>query len=97
MWNRANRFEGSIISRTSRRRSPTGCRRRRVDGVIFATGDRHFTELLRVERPGAYPLYEFTSSPLTSRPYENPDSAERTNPDLVAGTLVGKRQFGLIR
>jgi hypothetical protein len=42
-------------------------------------------------------LYEFTSSPLTSNPWENPEASERNNPQVVAGTLVGKRQFGLIR
>ncbi len=54
-------------------------------------------ELLKIERPGAYPLYEFTSSPLTSRPPARIDAAERDNPDVVPGTLHGKRQFGLIR
>ena len=58
---------------------------------------RASTELLRIERPDAYPLFEFTSSPLTSRAWENPEAAERSNPDVVPGTLIGKRQFGLIR
>jgi alkaline phosphatase D len=97
MWNRANRFEGFNHFSYEQKSFADWLLTQRVDGVMFASGDRHFTELLRVERPGAYPLYEFTSSPLTSRPYENPDSAEKTNPDLVGGTLVGKRQFGLIR
>ena len=91
LWNRANRFEGFNHFAYEQKALADWLLAQRVDGVMFATGDRHFTELLRVERPGAYPLYEFTSSPLTSRPYENPDNAERTNPDLVAGTLVGKR------
>ena len=69
----------------------------KIDGVIFLSGDRHFGELLRIERPDAYPLYEFTSTPLTSRPPARLDAAERDNPDVVPGTLVGKRQFGLIR
>jgi alkaline phosphatase D len=97
MWNRANRFEGFNHFSYEQKAFGDWLMSQRVDGVMFVTGDRHFTELLRVERPGAYPLYEFTSSPLTSRPYENPDNAEWTNPDLVDGTLVGKRQFGLIR
>lgn len=69
----------------------------RIEGLLFVSGDRHFTELLRVDRPGAYPLYEFTSSPLTASPWESPEAGERNNPQVVAGTLVGKRQFGLIR
>ena len=39
----------------------------KIDGVMFLSGDRHFSELLKIDRPGAYPLYEYTSSPLTSR------------------------------
>ena len=38
----------------------------RVPGVIFLSGDRHFSEGLRIERPGLYPLHEFTVSPFTS-------------------------------
>src|SRR5690606_10494226 len=40
--------------------------RERIEGVVFLTGDRHHTELLRAPREGLYPLYELTSSPLTS-------------------------------
>jgi hypothetical protein len=42
-------------------------------------------------------LYEFTSSPLTSRPFGALDEADRDNPDVVPGTQVARRQFGLIR
>ena len=97
MWNRANRFEGFNHYSYEQKALADWLVAQRVDGVVFATGDRHFSELLRIDRPGAYPLYEFTSSPLTSHPWENPDSAERSNPDLVPGTLVAQRAFGLIR
>jgi alkaline phosphatase D len=97
MWNRANRFEGFNHYAYEQKAFADWLVTQRVAGVMFASGDRHFTELLRIERPGAYPLYEFTSSPLTSRPWENPERGERANPDVVPGTLVGKRQFGLIR
>ena len=97
MWNRANRFEGFNHYSYEQKAFADWLVAQRVAGVMFASGDRHFTELLRIERPGAYPLYEFTSSPLTSRPWENPERGEQANPDVVPGTLVGKRQFGLIR
>ena len=97
LWNRANRFEGLNHYSHEQKALADWLLAQRVDGVMFASGDRHFTELLRIERPGAYPLYEFTSSPLTSRPFESPDAAERANPDVVPGTFVTKRQFGLIR
>ncbi|WP_412068739.1 alkaline phosphatase D family protein [Rubrivirga sp. IMCC43871] len=73
---------------------------RRIDGVVFLSGDRHHTELLKMERPGAYPLYEFTSSPLTAGASTYPlreDSPERVNPLRVPGTLVaGDRNFGTL-
>ncbi|HYP67426.1 MAG TPA: alkaline phosphatase D family protein [Thiobacillaceae bacterium] len=63
----------------------------RINGVIFLSGDRHHTELLKVERPGTYPLYELTCSPLTSHPRQAGDEA--ANPQRLAGTLVEQRNF----
>ena len=60
-----------------------------VKGVLFLSGDRHLTELLRIERPGRYPLYELTCSPLNS----GPARAETVNPARVPGTLVQARNF----
>ncbi len=37
-----------------------------VDGVLFLTGDRHHSEIIKVKREGTYPLIDVTSSPLTS-------------------------------
>jgi len=37
-----------------------------IEGVIFLTGDRHHTELTKLEREGAYPLYDFTVSSFTA-------------------------------
>ena len=96
-WNAASRYEGLYQYPTEQRRLADFLLAARIDGLIFLSGDRHFGELLRVERPGAYPLHEFTSSPLTSRPWQEPDAAERRNPQVVPGTLIGRRQFGLIR
>lgn len=97
LWNRVNRFEGFNHYAYEQKALADWLFAQRVDGVMFASGDRHFSELLRIARPGAYPLYEFTSSPLTSRPWQAPDTNEQANGDLVPGTLVGRRQFGLIR
>jgi alkaline phosphatase D len=97
MWNRANRFEGWNHFATEQRAFADWLLAQRIDGVVFLSGDRHFSELLKVERLGTYPLYEFTSSPLTSRPWVNPEANEQQNPDLVPGTLIGQRQFGMIR
>ncbi|MCX6173478.1 MAG: alkaline phosphatase D family protein [Ignavibacteriales bacterium] len=37
-----------------------------IEGVIFLTGDRHHSELTKLERAGAYPLYDFTISSFTA-------------------------------
>lgn len=96
-WNAASRYDGLYQFPTEQKALADFLLAQRIDGLLFVSGDRHFTELLRIARPGAYPLYEFTSSPLTSSPWETPEAGERNNPQVVAGTLVGKRQFGLIR
>lgn len=68
----------------------------KIRGVLFLSGDRHFAQVLRVERPGLYPLYEFTTSPLTAGPYREPPAAERTNPDMVQGSMFNDRNFAVI-
>ena len=70
-------------------------RENRVNGVLFLSGDRHHTELLRRVEPGMYTLYDFTSSPLTAGTHR--DEREASNPARVPGTWVtGVRNFGLI-
>ena len=70
-------------------------REARISGVVFLTGDRHHTELIRRDLPGLYPLYDFTSSPLTSRAADIQKEAD--NPARVPGTWVrGKRNFGIV-
>jgi alkaline phosphatase D len=67
----------------------------RVEGVVFLSGDLHYSELLRVTPPGLYPLYEFTSSPLTAGLSRRRDEAD--NPARVPGTWVSdQRSFGLL-
>jgi alkaline phosphatase D len=69
--------------------------RARIPGVILLSGDRHHSELLKKERPGTYPLYEYTVSPLTSKAYP-PFPAEQTLPERVPGSLVVQRNFGVV-
>ena len=89
-WSRPNRFEGWHQFATEQRAFAEWLAAQKIDGVLFVSGDRHFSELLKIDRPGAYPLYEFTSSPLTSRPPPRIDAVERDNPDIVPGTLVAE-------
>lgn len=66
---------------------------REIDGVVFLSGDRHHAELNRMERPGTYPLYEFTSSALSAGSGQPRD----VNPLRVDGTLVaGRNNFGTL-
>lgn len=66
----------------------------KIPGVIFISGDRHWTALCKVERPGAYPLYDLTVSALTSGP-SKPVKEEATTP-YVEGTTVTKHNYGLL-
>ncbi|MCB9898845.1 MAG: alkaline phosphatase D family protein [Planctomycetes bacterium] len=67
---------------------------RRIDGVLFLSGDRHHSELLKLERDAGPPLYEFTCSPLTAGPVDR--DLDPGNTARVEGTLVMQRNFGLI-
>ena len=97
MWNRANRYEGWNHFASEQTAFADWLLAQKIDGLIFLSGDRHFSELLKVDRAGTYPLYEYTSSPLTSRAWADPEAVEKQNPQVVPGTLIGQRQFGMIR
>lgn len=66
----------------------------KIKGVVFLTGDRHHSEVIKVERPGTYPLYDVTVSPLTSGTHVF-GSAEKNNPYRVYG-LDQKQNYGRI-
>jgi alkaline phosphatase D len=69
-----------------------------VSGVMFLSGDRHFTELLKKDRAGLYPLYDFTCSPLTSGVFEKvAESKEGNNPMRIPGSLVTQANYGRVR
>ena len=64
----------------------------KINGVLFLTGDRHHSEIIKVERPGTYPLYDITVSPLTSGTHTF-GTAEKNNPYQVFG-LDEKQSYG---
>jgi alkaline phosphatase D len=64
-----------------------------IKGVIFVSGDRHHTELTKMERPGKYPLYDFTISSLTAG--SNPGAVSEKNALRVPGTFVGEHNFAI--
>jgi len=62
-----------------------------INGVVFVSGDRHHTELLKIDRPWTYPLYELTCSSMTAGIFTSQKLLQ--NPVLVKDTLVGKHNF----
>ena len=64
----------------------------RINGVLFLTGDRHHSEIIKVDRPGTYSLYDITVSPLTSGTHKF-SGAEANNPYRVYG-LDEKQNYG---
>lgn len=74
-----------------------------IPGILFLSGDRHLTELIVVKDSAFYPLYDFTSSAMTSglnglRYRDGALSKEFANPLRVEGTLVNdKHNFGLLK
>ncbi|MEZ4721762.1 MAG: alkaline phosphatase D family protein [Flavobacteriales bacterium] len=71
---------------------------RRIDeegirGVVFLTGDRHHTELSKLETKSGILIYDLTASPLTSKAYNGNDE---NNTVRVEGTLVNERNFAVL-
>ncbi len=66
----------------------------KINGVLFMTGDRHHSEIIRVNRQGNYPLYDITVSPLTSGTHVF-GKEERDNPFRIFG-LDQKQNYGRI-
>jgi alkaline phosphatase D len=67
-------------------------RERRVEGVLFLSGDRHHGEISRRENPGGHPLYEVTASGMNCarrRPSSEPNRHR-------VGEMVAEDHFGLM-
>ena len=56
----------------------------KINGVVFLSGDRHHSEIIKVNREGTYPLYDITASPLTSGTHSF-GGPEKNNPYRVLG------------
>jgi alkaline phosphatase D len=94
--NRFDRYETLARFPQDYERLMNAIEEREIEGVVFLSGDRHHTELLRTQREGAYPLYDFTSSPLTAGVGNVREGPEAENPLRVDGTLVVERNFGTL-
>ncbi|NNF01171.1 MAG: alkaline phosphatase family protein, partial [Bacteroidia bacterium] len=63
-----------------------------IEGVVFLSGDRHFSEIIKFQKGNIYPLYDITSSPLTSGVL-NDLGRELNNPARVSGTALTENNF----
>lgn len=63
----------------------------KINGVIFLSGDIHYTELNKQERVGNYPLLEITSSALSSPAFPG---AKKNNPNRMPHTFSRQKNFG---
>lgn len=62
----------------------------KANGVVFLTGDVHYAEISKLEEPGLYPLYDITSSGITST-----WSFATPNKNRIEGPVMDNH-FGLI-
>ena len=70
-------------------------REHKLAGVLFFTGDRHHSEVIKMERAGMHPLYDVTISPYTAG-ISKPTGEEAKNPFRMPNTLVEDQNFGEI-
>lgn len=90
----AARFENYATYPEEREKLLKEIEANKIKGVLFLSGDRHFTELSKLERNGTYPLYDWTVSPLTSGIGESYKQDKNTN--QVEGSLFAVNNFGTI-
>ena len=67
----------------------------KINGVVFFSGDRHHSEVIKVENLNYYPLYDVTISPYTAG-ISKVSVEEKISPYRVTGTLVEAQNFGKI-
>lgn len=56
----------------------------KIEGIIFFDGDRHHSEVIKLQNKAMYPLYDVTASPLTSGSHMF-SGPEKNNPYRVLG------------
>ena len=62
----------------------------KANGVVFITGDVHYAEISKLQSPGMYPIYDVTSSGITSTWHFATPNANR-----IEGPIM-ENHFGLI-
>ncbi|HKH61061.1 MAG TPA: alkaline phosphatase D family protein [Flavitalea sp.] len=67
----------------------------KIQGVLFMSGDRHHSEVIRYQRSNSYALYDVTTSPLTAG-IAAVREPEKSNPERMPGTLVEAQNYSRI-
>ena len=65
----------------------------KIKGVLFMSGDCHFSKVIKLDRKDTYPLYDIVSSSLTSGTYK---ASEMEKKFIVSGTLVETQNYAKI-
>lgn len=72
----------------------------KIEGVVFMSGDRHFSEVLKTTDSNHYPLYEFTCSPVTSKAFDLatvPEFANEINNPLRIGERITINNYAQVK
>jgi alkaline phosphatase D len=67
-----------------------------IKGIVFLTGDRHYSEVIRHVQKNSYQLYEFTCSSLTSGIHDITKEEEFYNPQRIPNMLAMVNNYGKI-
>lgn len=94
--NEAKVFENMSTFPEERDRLLKLIEKNKISGVVFISGDRHHTNLQKLDRKDNYPLYDFTISPITSGAGKPVEEEYRYN-TIIKGTEVNNMQtFGIM-
>jgi alkaline phosphatase D len=88
-------FENMSMSDAERAKLLEEITKRQISGVLFISGDRHHSIIHKLTREGAYPLYDFTVSPLTSGT-SKPLPKELENSTAQKDYVSSEKSFGII-
>ncbi len=67
----------------------------KINGVLFLSGDRHHSEIIRLERINNYPLIDITVSPFTAG-VGKASGGEANNPFREPNTLIEQQNYGKV-
>lgn len=65
-------------------------------GVVFLTGDRHFSELSAMKNAAGNWVYDLTASSITAGSYKNPEERSK-NQFRVPGSVIDRHNFAIMR